>query len=389
MKILFVHNAYQNFGGEDAVVCAEIALLQSHGHDVELYKRHNDDLHQLAAASAAITAIWSQRSVDEINAVCNRLQPDVIHVHNTFPLISPSIYWAATRNKIPVIQTLHNFRFLCPQGTFLRDGTICEDCLGKSPWRAVIRKCYRGSFPQSAVLVSMLGAHRASGTYRDKVTRYITLSTFSRDRFIKGGLPESRIRVKPNFVESAFEPDWNNRHGGLFVGRLSDEKGIDTLLDAARNGNNANIEVIGGGPRESAVAECFEERYLGFLSRDTIINKMRSAAYLIVPSVCYEQLPTTILEAFSSGLPVIASRLGALIDIVQDGVTGLLFDPGNGADLAAKIAWANAHPEAMQEMGRAARAEYEAKYTPSINYQMLMEIYENAIAAVHRERHAA
>lgn len=389
MKILFIHNAYQNFGGEDAVVTAEIALLRSHGHDVELYKRHNDDLHQLSAASAAVTAIWSQRSVDDINTVCDRLQPDVIHVHNTFPLISPSIYWAATRNKIPVVQTLHNFRLLCPQGTFLRNGTICEDCLGKTPWRAIVRSCYRGSVSQSAVLVSMLSAHRTSGTYRNKVTRYITLSAFSRDRFIKGGLPENRMRIKPNFVVSEVEPDWNDRHGGLFVGRLSDEKGIDTLLDAVRKGGNTDIEVIGGGPYEPAVAKCFGERYLGFLSRNAIMNKMRSVAYLIVPSVCYEQLPTTILEAFSSGLPVIASRLGALVNIVQDGVTGLLFHPGDGADLAAKIAWADAHPEEMQRMGRAARAEYEAKYTPSINYQMLMEIYENAIAAVHGERHAA
>lgn len=389
MKILFVHNAYQNFGGEDAVVEAEITLLRSHGHNVELYNRHNDELHHLNAVSAAAGTIWSSRSVNEIDAVCERFNPDVIHVHNTFPLISPSVYWTAVRNRIPVVQTLHNFRFLCPQGTFLRNGTICEDCLGKTPWRAVTRKCYRESMPQSAVLVGMLGAHRFGGTYRNKVTRYITLSAFSRDRFIRGGLPATRMRIKPNFVVSEAEPDWNRRQGGLFVGRLSNEKGIDTLLDAVRSDADGDIEVIGGGPYQAAVAECFKDRYLGFLSRDEIIGKMRAAAFLIVPSVCYEQLPTTILEAYSSGLPVIASRLGALIDIVQDGVTGLLFDPGDAADLAAKISWARAHPEEMKRMGRAARAEYEAKYTPSINYQMLVEIYEDAIAAVHGERHAA
>jgi glycosyltransferase involved in cell wall biosynthesis len=197
------------------------------------------------------------------------------------------------------------------------------------------------------------------------------------------------MRIKPNFVVSGVEPHWNGRQGGLFVGRLSDEKGIDTLLNAARKDGHTDIEVIGSGPYEAAVAECFEERYLGFLSRDAIMNKMYSASFLIVPSICYEQLPTVILEAFAAGLPVIASRLGALIDIVQDGVTGLLFDPGNGTDLADKIAWAKAHPEEMQGMGRTARAEYEAKYTPAINYQMLMEIYEDAIAAVHQARQAA
>lgn len=389
MKILFVHNAYQNFGGEDAVVSAEMALLQAHGHEVELYKRHNDELNQLSRASAAAATIWSRRSVDDITAVFKALQPDLIHVHNTFPLISPSIYWAAAQHGIPLVQTLHNFRFLCPQGTFLRNGTICEDCLGKSPWRAVLRKCYRGSAPQTAVMVSMLEAHRTAGTYRNKVTRYIALSAFSRDRFIKGGLPAAQFRIKPNFVESGAEPDWFDRRGGLFVGRLSDEKGIETLLEAVRRDGNADVDVIGSGAWETAVSECFKERYLGFLSRGDIMSRMRSAAFLIVPSVCYEQLPTTILEAFSCGVPVIASRLGALADIVQDGATGLLFNPGDAADLADKMAWAAAHPNEMREMGRAARAEYEAKYTPSINYQMLMEIYEDAIAAVQRERQAA
>lgn len=389
MKILFIHNAYQNFGGEDVVVGAEIALLRSHGHQVELYKRHNDELHHISAASAAITALWSRDAANAVNTVCEKLEPDIIHVHNTFPLISPSIYWTAARRKIPVVQTLHNFRLFCAQGTFLRNGAICEDCLGKVPWRAVTRKCYRESAAQSAVLVGMLGVHRTAGTYREKITRYIALSAFSRERFIEGGLPAEQLRIKPNFIESGIRPDWGDRQGGLYVGRLSSEKGIGTLLEADRIGGSKNIEVIGGGPCEDIVARNFEERYLRFLPRDEIMKHMRSSSFLIVPSIGYEQLPTTIIEAFSCGLPVIASRLGSLIDIVQDGVTGLLFNTGDAADLAAKIAWANAHPEAMQRMGRAARTEYEAKYTPANNYQMLMEIYEEAIAAIHHERHAA
>lgn len=389
MKILFVHNAYQHFGGEDAVVDSEMALLRSRGHALELYTRHNDELHALSPASAALSALWSRRSAHEVNAACDSLQPDLIHVHNTFPLISPSIYWTAARRRIPVVQTLHNFRLLCPQGTFLRNGAVCEDCLGKSPWRAVARKCYRESLPQSAVLVTMLSAHRAAGTYQHQVTRYIALSAFSRDRFIAGGLPAQRLRIKPNFVDAAVQPGWGAREGGLYVGRLSPEKGIGTLLAALRQGGGARIEAIGAGPSEAEVARELGERYLGFRSRDDIMQKMRSASFLIVPSMCLEQLPTTILEAFACGLPVIASRLGALASIVRDGVTGLLFDSGDPADLAGKIAWAAAHGDEMKQMGRAARAEYEAKYTPSINYQMLVEIYEDAIAAVHGERHVA
>jgi glycosyltransferase involved in cell wall biosynthesis len=389
MNILFVHNAYQNFGGEDAVVDSEIDLLRSRGHAVELYKRHNDELHAMPAATAALSAVWSRRSAHEVNAACDSLQPDVIHVHNTFPLISPSVYWTAARKRIPVVQTLHNFRLLCPQGTFLRNGAVCEDCLGKSPWRAVVRKCYRQSAPQSAVLAGMLSAHRIAGTYRHQVTRYIALSAFSRERFIAGGLPAQRLRIKPNFVASSVPPRWDARHGGLYVGRLSDEKGIGTLLAALRHGGRTPIEVIGAGPWEAEVATALGDGYLGFRSRDDIMQKMRSAAFLVVPSMCLEQLPTTILEAFASGLPVIASRLGALANIVEEGVTGLLFNAGDAADLAAKIAWAGAHGDEMKMMGRAARAEYEAKYTPSINYQMLVDIYEDAIATVHGEHNVA
>lgn len=389
MNILFVHNAYQHYGGEDAVVESEIALLRSRGHAVELYQRHNDELHGMAPAGAALAAVWSRRSAGQVSMVCDLLRPDLIHVHNTFPLISPSIYWAAAQKRIPVVQTLHNFRLLCPQGTFLRQGRVCEDCLGKPPWRAVLRKCYRNSAPQSAVLAGMLSAHRAAGTYQKRVTRYIALSAFSRERFIAGGLPAARLRIKPNFVDGAVEPGTGARQGGLYVGRLSEEKGIATLLDAVRQGSAARIEAIGAGPLEAAVAAQLGAGYLGFRPRQEILHKMRGAAFLIVPSMCLEQLPTTILEAFSCGLPVIASRLGALSHIVEEGVTGLLFNAGDPADLAAKLAWAASHGDAMQRMGRAARADYAAKYTPSINYQMLLDIYEDAISAVQSERQRA
>lgn len=382
MNILFAHNAYQQVGGEDAVVDSEIALLRSRGHAVALYKRHNDELHALSSATAAVSAVWSTRSARELGKLCVQFQPDLIHVHNTFPLISPSIYWMAARRQIPVIQTLHNFRLLCPQGTFLRHGAVCEDCLGKAPWRAVARRCYRGSLPQSAVLATMLGAHRMAGTYRNRVTRYIVLNTFSRDRFIAAGLRAEQVRVKPNFVDTIAPSGTVPRLGGLFVGRLSEEKGVGTLLAAWQQSGAPPIAAIGTGPLEAQVSETLGAAFLGFLARDDIMCRMHAASFLVVPSLCLEQLPTTILEAFACGLPVIASRLGALPNIVEEDVTGLLFNPGDPSDLAAKIAWACTHEQEMLRMGQAARAEYEAKYTPSINYSMLLEIYEDAIAAI-------
>lgn len=395
MKILVAHNAYQHRGGEDAVVEAEVALLRSYGHEVELYHRHNDAIKQMPRTVAAVSTIWSHRSAGEVDKMCEEFRPDVIHVHNTFPLISPSLYWTAARRKVPVVQTLHNFRLLCPQAIFLRDGKVCEDCIGKVPWRSVTRKCYRDSAMQSAVVTGMLAAHRAIGTYRERVTRYIALNAFARDKYIEGGLPAELFRIKPNFVPSPVAPDWTQRRGGLYVGRLSSEKGLDVLADAIAHLGQLrapDLEVIGSGPLETLARESFGERYLGYRPLDDIMGRMRAAQFLVVPSICYENSPRTIVEAFSCGLPVLASRLGALIDIVKDGVTGLLFNPGNAADLAEKIAWAGSHPEQMLRMGRAARAEYDANYTPQRNYTMLIDIYDDAIGTtgtIYRERHVA
>jgi glycosyltransferase involved in cell wall biosynthesis len=389
MKILIAHNAYQHRGGEDAVVEAETALLREQGHEVEMYQQHNDALNHMSRAAAAVSTIWSQRSAHDIEDLCERFAPDVIHVHNTFPLISPSLYWAAARRKVPVVQTLHNFRLLCPQAIFLRDGKICEDCIGKVPWRAITRKCYRASTMQSAVVTSMLTTHRAIGTYRDRVTRYIALNPFARDKYIEGGLPAQRIRIKPNFVATADKPVWAGRHGGLYVGRLSSEKGLDVLVSALRLAPHVPVEAIGSGPLEELARESFGERYLGYRPLGDIMTRMGRAQFLVLPSICYENSPRTIVEAFSCGLPVIASRLGALADIVGDGVTGLLFNPGDANDLAKKVTWAASHPEQMVRMGQAARVEYEAKYTPERNYEILMDIYEDAIRGLHDERDAA
>jgi glycosyltransferase involved in cell wall biosynthesis len=386
MRILIAHNAYQHSGGEDAVVDAEIALLRSYGHDVEIYRRHNDEINTMSRPAAAMSAIWSRRAADELEQLCDSFAPDVIHAHNTFPLISSSILWMANRRGIPIVQTLHNFRLLCPQATFLRAGKVCEDCLGKVPWRGVVRKCYRESTVQTAVAASMLTAHRMIGTYRDRVTTYVVLSQFCRDKFIEGGLPSSRIRVKPNFVVSSTAPELSERHGGLYVGRLSTEKGMEVLIDAARTLEQASLQVVGGGPLEAQIKAAFGSNYLGYKPREQVDALMRKARYLVAPSTCYETFGLALVEAFACGTPVIASRHGAFAEIVAEGITGLMFTPGDAGDLAKKIAWAEAHPEEMQRMGQAARMEYEQKYTPQRNYEMLVDIYEDAIRTVHAER---
>jgi glycosyltransferase involved in cell wall biosynthesis len=385
MKILIAHNTYQQAGGEDAAVDAEIALLREHGHAVEVYRRHNDELGNMTQAEAALTAVWSQRTVREATQICTEFQPDLIHVHNTFPLISPSLYWLASRKRVPLVQTLHNFRLLCPQATFLRQDKVCEDCLGKSPWRAIGRACYRQSRLQTSLVVSMLALHRALGTYRQRVTRYIALNNFCQHKFIAGGLPAERIRIKPNFVASTGEPNWEGRSGGLFIGRLSPEKGLAVLIAASAKLKRPAVRVIGAGPMEPVVRQAFGPSYLGRQSPQQVRDLLQSAHYLVCPSICYETFGLAAVEAFASGTPVIASRHGSLGELVRDKVTGLLFEPGNAAELAEMIGWADAHPAEMQKMGRAARIEYEARYTPNQNYHMLMNIYQEAVMAVRQD----
>jgi glycosyltransferase involved in cell wall biosynthesis len=390
MKILIAHNEYQYRGGEDTVVDAEIALLRSHGHQVEVYRRHNSELQHMSRLTAARSAVWSQRTIDDASRICRAFCPDLIHVHNTFPLISPSLYWFAARHAIPLVQTLHNFRLLCPQAALLRAGSVCEECIGKVPWRAITHKCYRESTLQSAVATGMLVTHRLLGTYRDQVTNYIALNAFCRDKFIAGGLPGERICIKPNFAVGGAAPDWTERKGGLFIGRLSAEKGLDVLTAAVRTLPQPSIRIIGKGPMEESVKQDFHDSYLGYKTSAEMMALLHQARYLVAPSIGIETFGLVAIEAFACGTPVIASRQGGLGELVKHGVTGLLVTPGDAADLAAKIAWAESHPEQMMQMGKAAYAEYLAKYTPECNYRVLIKIYEDSIAEVrgHVSRHA-
>jgi glycosyltransferase involved in cell wall biosynthesis len=383
MKILVAHNSYQQAGGEDTAVNAEINLLRLNGDEVIEYRRNNKDIEQQSKLLTAASTVWSQQAYEEIQFLCAKFKPSLIHVHNTFPLISPSLYWFASRHKIPLIQTLHNFRLLCPQAMFLRKGRVCEDCLGTFPWRAVSRRCYHSSTMQSAVVTGMLGIHRTLGSYRNQVSSYIALNTFCREKFIAGGLPADKIFVKPNFACAMHRPNWVQRQGAYYVGRLAEEKGIQDLILAdqcLRNtGQDCDIKIIGNGPLIDDVRAAFKGRYLGTKNPQEIADLLQSALFLIAPSTCYETFGLAVVEAFSAGVAVIASAHGGLKELVIDGVTGLLFKPGDTGDLAQKIAWANSHPEAMLTMGRNAYQAYTEKFTPEKNYQQLKHIYHQTL----------
>ena len=377
-KILVIHNAYQQRGGEDSVVESEIALLRAHGHEVATYFRSNDDIATMPALSVAVNTLWSSGAADDLSQLIRSFQPDVIHVHNTLPLISPAIYWAAEHAGVPVVQTLHNFRLMCLNALYLREGKVCEDCVGHLPWRGVLHQCYRGSAAASAVLASSLALHRSLGTYRKKVSRYIALNEFCKNKFIEGGLPAELIAVKPNFVDAPLPLDLP-RKGILFVGRLSVEKGVESLAKAATLLADAQLRVAGEGPQAELLDGVPSAVKLGRLSSEAVRHEMNSALALVIPSVWYETFGMVIVEAFASGTPVIASRIGALADIVAEGETGLLFKPGDAKDMADKLSWALNHPEQMAEMGHKARAKYEAEFTAEQNYLQLIKIYKDVV----------
>jgi glycosyltransferase involved in cell wall biosynthesis len=385
MKVLVVHNRYQQPGGEDQVFSAETALLESYGHRVVRYCTHNDRVADMNRLALAGNTLWSRSTYRKLRALVRRERPDVAHFHNTFPLVSPAGYYAARAEGVPVVQTLHNYRLLCPDALFFRDGRVCEDCMGKAvPWPGVVHKCYRGSRTASGVVSAMLTVHRALRTWTEAVDVYVALTEFARGKFIEGGLPAEKLVVKPNFVYP--DPGPGEGRGGyaLFVGRLSPEKGVGTMLEAwERLEGGIPLKVVGDGPLRERVAEtagrhpCVE--YLGYRPAEEVQALLKEASMLVLPSEWYEGFSRVAAEAFASATPIIAGDLGAATELVEHGRTGLRFRPGDAEDLAARARWFFSHPEEHARMRREVRAEYEAKYTAERNYRMLIGLYDSAL----------
>ncbi len=321
----------------------------------------------------------------ELRALMRREKPDIVHVHNTFPVISPAVYYAANGEGIPVVQTLHNYRMLCPGATLFRDGHVCEECLTKRiPWPGVLHGCYRGSRLATAASAAMLATHNFKETWSKAVSAYIALTGFARDKFIEGGFPAGKIFVKPNYLQSDPGPGEGQGNYALFVGRLAPEKGISTLLEAWRKvGQELPLQIAGDGPFAAEVERASREMegvsWLKWLPRTEILQRMKDASVLILPSTWYEGFPMILAEAFAVGLPVIASNLGSMASVVDHLGTGLHFEPGNASDLVEKVRWLRAHPAEVALMRAQARKEYETKYTAKENYAQMIHIYESVL----------
>ena len=421
LRVLVVHERYRVRGGEDGVFETECSLLEKAGHKVVRYEKDNRDIPDRGGRiGLALRTIWNQRTYREIRSIIRAEKPDVVHCHNTFPLISPSVYWAAAREGVPVV------RLACLNGYLFREGHVCEDCLGRTPWRGVCRRCYRDSRAQSFVAAAMLLVHRLLGTYRRKVTRYIALTDFAKTKFVEAGLPADKLVVKPN----AFAPPAQTRPASasgsrdlgisesrgenpriresenpaslrvVYIGRLSPEKGVDILIRALallqapggsgaaepRPGPALTCVIIGDGPERVALEGLANElgisssvRFLGALPREEALRELSGAALLVFPSLWYEQFAITPLEAMALGVPVLVSDVARGATIVEDGVTGRFFPAGDFTALAASLRAILSDPVSLRRMGDAARAAFDASdCAPSRNLARLLAVYESA-----------
>jgi glycosyltransferase involved in cell wall biosynthesis len=391
MNILVCHNFYQRPGGEDQVFADEVALLRGGGHAVETFTVHNDAVTGQGKLALAVNTIWNRSIARHIGELVRKHRADVVHFHNTFPLISPAAYWAARSAGAAVVQTLHNYRLLCPGSLFLRDGKVCEDCLGKSvPWPGAAHSCYRGDRAASVATVALLSAHRGIRTYHRAVDLYVALTDFARQKFVEGGFPRHKLTTKPNFIQNDPGPGTGAGGYALYVGRLDEGKGIEVLLPAWRKvKGNFELRILGDGLLAPLVKEATAAdpriNWLGRRPMGDVYAAMGDAAFMLLSSVWYEAMPKTVVEAYSRGTPIVASALGALAELVQPGRTGLHFKPGDVDDLARQMQWALEHPAEMRAFRAHCRQTFDERYTADENLRLLERVYGQAIAKRHGE----
>jgi glycosyltransferase involved in cell wall biosynthesis len=363
-------------------------LLESRGNQVFPFIDDNRRIAEMHPWQIATRALWSRESYDTFLEYIDHVNPHVCHFHNTLPLLSPSVYAACRTRGIPIVQTLHNYRLICVNAILYRDGHVCEDCVGKSiPWPGVIHACYRNDLPASGVVAAMLAYQKLIGSWSKNADIFVALTDFARDKFIQGGLPADRIRVKPNFITPDPGPGPGGGEFALFVGRLVPEKGLDTLLAAWTDQEPRwNLKIVGDGPMIGKVQRAAEGNArieaLGRIPLEEVMQLMKHAEALVLPSESYEGFPRTVVEAFSVGLPVIASDLGSLSTLISDGVNGLSFAPADPQALHDRVALLERDNQLHEALRAGSRRAYETSFSPESNYQMLLEIYREAISIV-------
>jgi len=380
VRIALVHTRYRQRGGEEVAFEAEAQLLASRGHDVHVIATDNNELDGMLPVRTGMLTVWNEGRRQQIAEQLRAIEPDIVHFHNTFPLLSPAVCYAVPR-RAAAVQTLHNYRLVCPAATLMRGAEPCEACVGHTPVAAIRHGCYRGSRLASAAVAAMLQLHRMAGTWTDHVDAFIALTAFARRVFVRGGLPADRLYVKPNFIDPDPGIGAHDRANYLFVGRLDQEKGVRVLVEAFSRAR-LPLNIIGAGPLEpdvrAAAAAADNITYLGAQPRERVLAEMRAARALVIPSVCYESFPFVVVEALATGLPVISSDLPNLRALVAERGAGWSFRTGDAVDLARVVQIVDASVDERHDNSLAARQLYEAEYTGSVNGGHLERIYKAA-----------
>ncbi len=386
MRILIIHNHYLEKGGEDGVVDSEAKLLTEHGHNVILYEKSNEDIKRLPLFKKIaffLTELNFSRTVyREIKEIIKKEKPDIAHVHNIFFCITPSVYFALKEENVPIVQSLHNYRFFCVKGSFFERGAVCEKCKDKHFFNAIIKRCVGNSIFLSSLLVRLLSKREV---FLKNIDSYIATSKFSRDKFLELGLEKEKIFLKVNSLTINSGGDTRDSNYALFLGRLVDYKGIETLMEAFKINPSFNLKIIGDGPLKRKVKKFAFARknveWLGSVGRDSVLKAIKNSTFVIFPSECYENMPLVIIECFAFSKPVIASNLGAIKEFVIDGENGILFEPGNAKDLASKIAYLFSRNDERREMGKNAGKTFRGLFDKENNYRALMDIYSKTMVS--------
>jgi len=388
MKVLLIHDFYQQYGGEDAAALAERRLLEEHGNEVTSYTRHNDEIkgYNLQDKIKFFSeTIYSLRTKRELSSLVRTSRPDVAYIHNVFPLISPSVYHTLHSLKVPSLQVVHDFRFLCPQGQFYTNGHICERCKQGNYLNAIRYRCHRDSYALSALYATSIGLSRLAGVLR-KISGFICLTEFAKLKLLEAGVSEDKLFIKPNFIDATqVSPCPGDGNYLVYLGRLSREKGLWTLVRAFEVLKEPLLKIVGTGPLEAPLKAYVRERgitnieFVGFKDGVEKWELLKGSLLAVFPSEWYETFGLVALEAYAAGKPVVASDIGGLPYIVRNGKSGMLFQPGSAADLAEKVRYLIERPAEIQAMGRYGRQLVESEYGPDRAYMTLMGIFGKVV----------
>ena len=398
------HNWYFVGGGADRVFFETTRLLEEHGHEVIPFSMNDNRNYKsaykeyfvneidyskikpsLRNLKTAMGMIYSSEAKDNIGALIQKTKPDIAHLHNIYGRLTPSILYALKKNNVPAVMTLHDFKLICPAYNMLRDGNVCEICKGGKYYRCITMKCHKKSYLASLVYALEAYIYSCLKTYLKHVAYFITPSIFMRNKLIEFGMPQNRLAHIPNFVSfQSVTPKFENKSFFLYSGKLLRTKGLKTLLQAVKKLPNTTLLIAGAGDMREELEAYIKEnniiniKFLGHLGEKELHNVLKDALFVVLPTECYENAPMTVLEAFTHGKPVIGANIAGIPEMVIDGETGLLFEPGNHKDLREKINYLHNNPSKIVDMGKNARKKVEEKYNNNLHYKRLIEIYEKA-----------